>query len=354
MLFKLKLVSTIFLLISTQLLGQEIEEESSSKVFKIGVKSAPPFVLEDVHSAEGVSLKLWNQIALNADYQFDLVAFDSLEELLEAVEKGDVDFSINPVTVTDDRLKRLDFSQPFYISTTVAAKRDETAFVGLIKNVFSWNFLSAVGGLFLVILIFGLLIWFFERKANSEEFGEGLKGVGDGFWWSAVTMTTVGYGDKSPKTLGGRLVAIVWMFAAIIIISGLTAAIASSLTVKSLDVEINSFRDIAKLKVGSVAGSSPAKSLSQYHASAKMYNEVDDGLKALANNELDFFIYDKPIIDYYLRNNEYETDLEVANVSLRTDYYSFSFPKESPYLDEMNVELVKQIKSIAWQLELAK
>lgn len=354
MYLKWNFVFVIFFLFSTVIFGQEIEEDSTRTLFKIGVKSAPPFVLEDVHSAEGVSLKLWNQIALNADYQFDLVEFESLEELLAAVEKGEVDFSINPVTVTDDRLKRLDFSQPFYISTTVAAKRDEAAFVGLLKNLFSWNFLSAVGGLFLVILIFGVLIWFFERKANSEEFGQGLKGVGDGFWWSAVTMTTVGYGDKSPKTLGGRLVGIIWMFAAIIIISGLTAAIASSLTVKSLDVEINSFRDIAKLKVGSVAGSSPAKSLAQYHASAKMYQDVDEGLEALAKDELDFFIYDKPIIDYYLRNNEYETDLEVANVSLRTDYYSFSFPKESPYLEEINVELVKQIKSVAWQLELAK
>ncbi|MGO2102628.1 MAG: ion channel [Psychroflexus halocasei] len=44
-------------------------------------------------------------------------------------------------------------------------------------------------------------------------------------------MTTVGYGDKSPLSLGGRIVGLIWMFMAVIILSSLTAGIASALTV---------------------------------------------------------------------------------------------------------------------------
>lgn len=33
----------------------------------------------------------------------------------------------------------------------------------------------------------------------------------DAFWWSWVTGTTTGYGDMYPKTVGGRIIAIMWM-----------------------------------------------------------------------------------------------------------------------------------------------
>lgn len=46
--------------------------------------------------------------------------------------------------------------------------------------------------------------------------GRPIKGLGQAVWWAAVTMTTVGYGDKAPKTLGGRVVAVAWMLASIV------------------------------------------------------------------------------------------------------------------------------------------
>lgn len=50
---------------------------------------------------------------------------------------------------------------------------------------------------------------------------------GDALWWSIVTLTTVGYGDISPATLGGRLVGITIMVAGIGFLGTLTATIAS-------------------------------------------------------------------------------------------------------------------------------
>ncbi|MFO7751426.1 MAG: ion channel [Desulfobacteraceae bacterium] len=69
-----------------------------------------------------------------------------------------------------------------------------------------------------IILICGsLLLAFFEPGI----------GFTDALWWCIVTMATVGYGDISPETAGGRAVAIFVMIAGIGLLGVLTATIAS-------------------------------------------------------------------------------------------------------------------------------
>jgi voltage-gated potassium channel len=53
------------------------------------------------------------------------------------------------------------------------------------------------------------------------------KNLWDGIWWAVVTVTTVGYGDLYPKSVGGRLVGMALMFVGIGFLSLLTAAVAS-------------------------------------------------------------------------------------------------------------------------------
>jgi len=51
----------------------------------------------------------------------------------------------------------------------------------------------------------------------------------DGLWWSIVTLTTVGYGDITPVTVGGRIIAIINMFVGIGILAIFSATLASIL-----------------------------------------------------------------------------------------------------------------------------
>jgi voltage-gated potassium channel len=51
--------------------------------------------------------------------------------------------------------------------------------------------------------------------------------VGDALWWAIVTATTVGYGDVSPATTEGRVIAVVLMLAGIGVIGVFTASLAS-------------------------------------------------------------------------------------------------------------------------------
>ena len=59
------------------------------------------------------------------------------------------------------------------------------------------------------------------------EQGETIHSLADAYWWAIVTVTTVGYGDVSPKTGEGRLIAVALMFVGIGVISVFTATLAS-------------------------------------------------------------------------------------------------------------------------------
>jgi len=314
----------------------------------IGLTEMPPFVMEEDGEYSGLSIASWELVnnELESEYQFR--TYNSLEELLEAVQNGEVDFSINPITVTDLRMKRMDFSQPYFISHTGVAKKSGIKIWSYISNILSWNFISAILILVSVIFIFGFLVWLFERKKNPEEFGVGSKGIFQGFWWSAVTMTTVGYGDKSPRSLGGRIVGFIWMFMAIIMISSLTAGIASSLTVRNMQNEINSIQDLGNFKVTTVRSSSAAELLDQYGIASNQVSSVEAGFDQILQKESSIFVYDQPILSFYLEQQDLGDELEVLQKTLKKDYYSYSFPKDSELIKVIDPILVSTLKTMEW------
>jgi voltage-gated potassium channel len=80
-----------------------------------------------------------------------------------------------------------------------------------------------------VVLITGVIVSIGALAIYGAEHGHNnsITSIGDAFWWSIVTATTVGYGDISPTTTEGRLIAIVLMLVGIGFISIFTATLAS-------------------------------------------------------------------------------------------------------------------------------
>ena len=77
----------------------------------------------------------------------------------------------------------------------------------------------------LVISTASILVLFFESQNPDAN----IQTSGDSIWWSIVTITTVGYGDRYPITMGGRITAVFVMFSGVGIIGALASILASFL-----------------------------------------------------------------------------------------------------------------------------
>jgi voltage-gated potassium channel len=69
-------------------------------------------------------------------------------------------------------------------------------------------------------------IYYFENQAQPEHFSS----IFDSLWWSIVTLTTVGYGDVYPITVGGRIFTFFILLIGLGIVAIPTGIISSSLT----------------------------------------------------------------------------------------------------------------------------
>ena len=223
----------------------------------VGYTAAAPFILSDGEDLYGINIWLWEKIAENLEIHYKMKLMD-FRDMLRALEADSIDLSINPLTITSERSKKMNFTHSFYASNSTVVTRKSSSLGKLIKflrSFFSINFLRGILLLIVIISIFGLLTWYFERGRNERQFRSGLSGIWDGLWWSAVTMTTVGYGDKSPQSTGGKIIALIWMFTAVMFISGFTASIASSLTVNQLNWSQKSVNDFKERKTGTIKSS---------------------------------------------------------------------------------------------------
>jgi ABC-type amino acid transport substrate-binding protein len=166
-------------------------------------------------------------------------------------------------------------------------------------------------------------------------------------------MTTVGYGDKAPATLAGRAIAMVWMFAGVIIISSFTAAITTALTVGELDQTIKRVDDLYSANVVTVDGSTSETFLRTFRVRHRSVVSLPEALSLLEASEVDAVVYDAPILKYLVAE-EYAGTLGVLPFVLQRQDYGIALPQGSPVREPINQALLRIIRSDDWDAQLER
>ncbi len=333
-----------------------IKGQSLNDTLLVGYTRAAPFIVLNDDRVEGLNVWLWKQVAQGVGKPYKMVQMD-FSNMLDSLKTGGIDISINPLTITSNRSKEMEFTHSFYASNSTVAVAQVSSFnkfMTFIKGFFNLNFLKGLFLLLLIILIFGFLGWYFERKRNPENFRPTYRGIWDGLWWSAVTLTTVGYGDKAPKTRMGKISALVLMFGGLLFISGLTASIASSLTVNQMSNNPEGFNEFKNRKVGTIAKSGTRTFLSEhFFKNVSTYPGVVPGLKDLKKGKIEAFLYDEPILKYRIQKDSSLNDLDLLPLKFDVQFYAFGLPKTHTRLEQQISQRILEImESKEWEIVL--
>ncbi|MER9299756.1 transporter substrate-binding domain-containing protein [Mesorhizobium sp. M0621] len=323
----------------------------SSKEISVGIKEAPPFAfkLQD-GSWSGLSIDLWQKIAARLNLRFRYIEVPAVQDQIDGVVGGKFDAAMAAITVTADRERVVDFTQPFFSTGLGIATplNNQPSWRPVLHALTSFGFLQAVLALIVISVVVGVLIWMFERRHN-DDFGGGVaKGLFSSMWWSTIAATQASTGDFGPRTVPGRVLAALWMIGSIIAIAVFTAGVTSVLTVTQMEGLVQGESDLAAVRVGAVQSSSTASYLDSTQIRHQDFASVKEGLDALRAGKIDALVHDKPLLGWLVGQN-YATSLQVLDATFDQQQYAIALPLGSPLRKSLDVALLQTIESDWWK-----
>lgn len=316
------------------------------ELLRVVTQRLEPFVVYEGQQYQGFSMDLWDAIATELDIDYELVGVNSVAKLLDEVERGAADVAVAGVGITSQREASLDFSHPYYKSGLQVMVPSATSEVGKLISIVgavlrSPRLYYGIGIFILILLIVAHLLWFSERRHNSEFPDDYLHGIWEAFWWAAVTVTTVGYGDKVPKRFVGRFFGLMWMFSGYFVFAYFTASIATTFTVQELQGVITGLEDLPGKRIATVSNSAAAEFLdSQTNLLFRDYSTIEEMLNDLEDQKIDAVVYDAPVLQYFVTHQGQGRYKVVGDVFQALDY-GIALQQESPYREPINAALLK-------------
>ncbi len=313
--------------------------QNQPQKLRVATRIVKPFVFEENGKLVGFSVDLWESIRNQANIESEFVVQPTVADLLSTVKSKKADVGIAAISITAERDRQFDFSYPMFdsgLQILVMSQPSSNDIVSnLISGIFSITFLQLTGIILLFVLIPAHIIWFFEYRHREGICAEQpyYPGVFKAYWWALATLAT--QADEMPKSLAGRVVAVIWMFASVLFVAYFTATVTASLTVQQLRTDIKGPDDLPGKRVVSVAGSTSVEFLREKQIKVVEVTQVEQAYEALLQGQADAVVYDAPVLLYFA-SHEGKGKVQVVGSVFRNEGYGIAFPESSIYRRPIN------------------
>ncbi|KAI9077358.1 hypothetical protein K1719_040671 [Acacia pycnantha] len=266
-------------------------------------------------------------------------------ELVRLITAGVFDAAVGDITITTERTKMVDFTQPYIESGLVV--------VAPVKKVESsaWAFMRPFTPMMWCVtavffLVVGAVVWILEHRLNDDFRGPPKKQVMTILWFSFSTMFFA-HRENTVSTLG-RFVLLVWLFVVLIINSSYTASLTSILTVQQLSSPIKGIESLVNSKepIGYLQGSFTRGYLIEelgIHESRLIPLKTGiETAKALKDGPekggVAAYVDERAYIELFLSSR---CDFTIVGHEFTRNGWGFAFPRDSPLAVDLSTAILE-------------
>lgn len=317
--------------------------QAPARPLRVATRVIPPFVFDDNGKLAGFSIDLWQNISEEIKVGSEPAVYSTVVDLLAAVKSGKADLGIAAISITAERSQQFEFSQPMFDSGLQILVRDQpggSSMPETLSVLFSSAALPVVGLTLLFVLVPAHVVWFSERRhpRGMIEHRSYFPGIFEACWWAAATLAT--QADQMPRSVLGRVVGILWMFAAVVFVAYFTASVTSSLTVQQLQGDIKGPADLPGKQVATTTGSTSAAYLREQNVDVLEFARMEQAYDALLKGQADAVVFDAPVLLFYAAH-EGKGKVNVVGTVFRKESYGIVFPQNSPHRRPVNNALLR-------------
>jgi polar amino acid transport system substrate-binding protein len=309
---------------------------------RVAIKPLDPFVIEESPGKyRGFSIDLWNEIADRNNWTTEWDYKSTVTEVLAEVESGRARVGIAGITINRERETTVDFSHSMFNSgLSVAASNRQSGGIGaVLSQIFNPRLVRMLAILTAGILVVGNMVWLvrFRRRPAMRRYRTG---VVEGIWFAGKTLGSADFGDEEPTKPVGRMLALVWMFAGIIVIQYFTALTTASLTVSKIDGTIQGVNDLPGKRIVTVESTTADRWLTEQGYPHERVASIDRAYPMLLADQVDAIVYDTPVLLRWVATAG-RGQARMAGPIFKAEAYGIAVPQGDKIREQINSSLLQ-------------
>ena len=296
----------------------------------VAVYDQEPFVITEGAVRYGFTIDILEEIAKRTGWRYTYIDGGNVPGLMQAVREGRADFAATDISITAEREKMFNFSQPIIsaglqiIVPAASTERVQPGLVDFVKLLFSKTMVVWLLAALVLTVLPAHIIWLLERGDPESMVARSyFPGIFQAFGWGLGMLAAAPF--DPPRQWPIRMVTVLWTFISIIFVAYYTAILTTNLTVAKISSQISTPGELVGKKVCTVANTTSPAALNKLGVQYTGMPKVEDCYRGLENGEFQAVVYDAPVLDYYVTHSG-AGKAAMAGPVFKNEDYGIVFP----------------------------